>query len=412
MRAPASATICALGILQNSCIALQPELMFTIEFFLTMPEPVSIAAAVVSIVASSIKGLEIAVSYASKFNLADVKILVLRGSCKALQEALIRISNLLSTESLHFVLQGTSDESQASFQRFEDIFGSCSITFNILHEKLLPLLSPTFNAEGTVAKRSKVAAVWNDSTLMVMNDLVRTEMEAVQLLFAALTANSIFETHRILTSQNAATVFQRVDNDTRSLFTSHQEQSITQQTRDGAESVLGDEEYPEIDDILVNSKVYRRVLEVNLRRAGQSISGPSQAQRSHEADASYTNQNRQRNTPRLTSSGNPMLHSLLRSRRPQQPGVARRPRSVVDVPNREGAQPIRSTSPSSVVTLQIAATPRSADDRWDEFESLLKASEKTITKPRISADHMSELLDEQTLEIEKLLIENKRKKKM
>ena len=153
-----------------------------------MPEPVAIAASVISIVASSIKGLEIAASYVTKYSLADLKILVLLSSCKALHEALVQISALLSDETLHSTLRGTTTESQASFQRFEHVFGSCLITFNILHEKLLPLLSPTFRTEGTIAKRSKLAAVWNDTSLTMLNDLVKNEMGAVQLLFTAFTA--------------------------------------------------------------------------------------------------------------------------------------------------------------------------------------------------------------------------------
>lgn len=148
-----------------------------------MPEPLTIATAVIGIVASSIKGLDIALKYATTYKTAGLRIHVLLTNCKALEQALQQIRNLLSDETLQHIFQGTTDESRASFRQFEDVFGCCEIIFKVLQEKLSPLLSAKFETEGDLAKRSKLAAVWNDSSLSMMSGLVRDGAQAVHILF-------------------------------------------------------------------------------------------------------------------------------------------------------------------------------------------------------------------------------------
>jgi len=153
-----------------------------------MPEPLSIATGVISLVFNCIKGLEIAKIYVDKYSKADLKLISLSTSCEALHEALRQISDLISSQNGQKVLQIEDTGGLESLERFEKVFGNCSIVFAILHERVKPLLEPTFQANNTVAKRSRVAAVWNDSNIDAFIALVRDLTPAVQLLFAAFTA--------------------------------------------------------------------------------------------------------------------------------------------------------------------------------------------------------------------------------
>jgi hypothetical protein len=371
---------------------------------LAMPEPLSIATGVISIVFNCIKGLEVAKIYVDKYSKADLKLLSLSTSCEALHEALRQITDLISSQSLQAILKNENAGGLESLERFEKVFGSCSIVFGILNDRVKPFLSPTFHADNTVAKRSRVAAVWNDSIIETLIGSVRDLTPAVQLLFSAFTAyvsplplyvrsksnqeyrKSIFETHRILTSQDAARLFNRVDSDTQSLYTVHREQSITQGGPGREESILGDEEFPVLDDVLVNSKVYRRVLQSSLKRAADGHPSTSPRQSADEA-VSLSDRNaigtaslnsvgsdaeesssatRQKRHSRQTAQRS-FLSSMFRSKRPHQsPDM---PEPSPSISDRDAV----ISMPSSNAT--ASAQPSSRSDPWDDVRSLVAGAQ-------------------------------------
>ena len=214
------------------------------------------------------------------------------------------------------------------------------------------------------------------------------------------TRKSALETHRILNSHDAATIFERVDSDTQSLRASHREQSVAQRTRDGAESVLGDEEFPGLDDHLVNSGVYRRVLNANLRRSDNGSSDAMHTIRTAEAEVAGIDQTRLQSDRRPTVRGT-MLGNLLRSRYPQHTAAIRRPRSAMDVPLVRGQRQVRSTLLSSAVTLPMPTTmsdaqSESGGDQWDKIEALISGNATSVV-PRVVPDNMSERAFKPTL---------------
>jgi len=197
---------------------------------------------------------------------------------------------------------------------------------------------------------------------------------------------STFETHRILTSQNAARLFNRVDSDTQSLYTVHRERSIVQRTTDGEESILGDEEFPVLDDLLVNSKVYRRVLEASLKRAAdenpgnlprQSADQPLNSSDKNATDAASLNSvatgaedssaaTQQKRHPRRAAQRS-FLGNMFRPRRPQRPLDTTRPESVVSDEGTTISRP--STSLNAIAQHSYRTDP------WENVKSLVEGAQ-------------------------------------
>jgi hypothetical protein len=149
-----------------------------------MIEPLSIATGVISIVFNCIKGLEIAKQYIDKYNAAELKILELTTECKTLHVALIKIQDLFASGKFPS-LQTESESTTSAVGTFEEVFGTCQWVFSILNERLKPLLSPSFKQDNKMARKSKIAAVWNNSDIDQLMSLIRGLIPAVQLLLTA-----------------------------------------------------------------------------------------------------------------------------------------------------------------------------------------------------------------------------------
>jgi hypothetical protein len=89
------------------------------------------------------------------------------------------------------------------------------------------------------------------------------------------------ESNRILTTNNAHQILNRVASDTQSLVSTRREHSLATKSRaEGAESVIGDEEF-DFDNVAVDSVAYRRALQKFLRAESTR---PSQLQRAASAE--------------------------------------------------------------------------------------------------------------------------------
>jgi hypothetical protein len=289
---------------------------------------------------------------------------------------------------------------------------------------------PTFQADNTIAKRSKVAAVWNESNIDALIALVRDLTPAVHLLFTAFTAcvtfsssgdlkranelhsKTTFESHRILTSKDAARLFQSVDSDTQSLCTTHREQSITQLSAlDGEESILGDEDFPVLDDFLVNSRVYRRVLEANLRRTvdrnPEDASNQSTEDQSPPGNTAYPDSlegaTAQADSSRSASQHvlgpqhpertvrkgrGSFLNTMFRSRQPQRRPYTTHIDPVQGAPTGSSSSEENRTSVSSTPSTRESTLvqPPPATDSWDEVRELVLGSQSSPPISEPSAD--------------------------
>lgn len=153
-----------------------------------MADPLTITSGVLRIVLSCIKGIQIAKEYVDKYNNAELKLIALSVNCEAVHEALTQIRDLFLSDNIQPMLRNRDASSQESFETLERVIGNCSVVFAVLHQRLEPLLLPTFNKENAVSKKSKIAAVWNDSSIDFLVDLSKGLTPAVQLLFTAFQA--------------------------------------------------------------------------------------------------------------------------------------------------------------------------------------------------------------------------------
>jgi hypothetical protein len=149
-----------------------------------MPDPLSIAVSVISVVSSCIKGLQTTTQYVNKYNLAELKLLALNMECLTLRSALCEVQHLLSSPTLS-QLQVPTEHSQHAKATFESLFGQCSLTFAILDQRLQLLLTPTLREDNRPDIKSKIAAVWNDSEIDQLRNLIHGLAQGVQLLLTA-----------------------------------------------------------------------------------------------------------------------------------------------------------------------------------------------------------------------------------
>lgn len=146
-----------------------------------MPEPLSIATGVVSLVFSCMRSLDVAKSYITKY---ELKILQLRAETSALHLALEKIRDLFVANS--FSLSPSWDASGVfALHMFENIFGQCHLTFSILKAGLNPLLSITYGDNNTATSKSKILAVWKSGDIDLLISLLQGLTPAVQLILTA-----------------------------------------------------------------------------------------------------------------------------------------------------------------------------------------------------------------------------------
>jgi hypothetical protein len=150
-----------------------------------MPEPLTIATGVVSIVANCIKGLEIAKDYIDRYNSAELKIVVLATQCETIRQALLEVQNLLTSNKFPRTSSEDGDSENDLISRFNGVFGNCSIAFSILYERVKPLLSPSLREDNRMKVKSKIAAIWNNSDIDRLIDLIHKLVPAVHVLITA-----------------------------------------------------------------------------------------------------------------------------------------------------------------------------------------------------------------------------------
>jgi len=149
-----------------------------------MPEPLTIATGVISIVFNCIKGLEIAKEYVNKYNTADLKIYQLATETKVLHLALTEIQDLFARNRIP-PYQAQDGSARDAMATFEAVFGSCNYVFSLLNERLQPLLVTQLNQDNTMAGKSRIAALWNNANIEQFVDSIRGLIPAVQLLLTA-----------------------------------------------------------------------------------------------------------------------------------------------------------------------------------------------------------------------------------
>src|ERR1700761_8108154 len=108
-----------------------------------MPEPLSIATAVLGAVAQTIQSIQKVQSYFSKYQIADLTIAATRTECSTIRVALLQIQNLLAhgkaLTTSPAATNGIGESALSAFEEYEAVLGACSITFSVLNERLAEL---------------------------------------------------------------------------------------------------------------------------------------------------------------------------------------------------------------------------------------------------------------------------------
>ncbi|KAF4632016.1 hypothetical protein G7Y89_g6114 [Cudoniella acicularis] len=194
-------------------------------------DPLSITTSVLSIVGHSINAVQSCQNYATKYNLAGLSIAALRTECSSIRVALLQIHSLI-----------IRDPDRDARDRFEEyvleeynaVLGACSLTFAILNERLEGMGLGGLDKKNTSDFSSKWKYMWNESQMDTIRQGIRGQALAINLLLTA---------------------FQ---SDAESLQSAWNQRQSTGDDVSTTGSMLGDEEFS-FDDIVINSKAYRRV---------------------------------------------------------------------------------------------------------------------------------------------------------
>ena len=157
-----------------------------------MPEPLSIATAVLGAVAQTIQSIQKVQSYFSKYQIADLTIAATRTECSTIRVALLQIQNLLAhgkaLTTSPAATNGIGESALSAFEEYEAVLGACSITFSVLNERLAELDVYGINNSGKSSAKAKLKALWNDDEMNLLRQNIRGQATALNLLLTAFQA--------------------------------------------------------------------------------------------------------------------------------------------------------------------------------------------------------------------------------
>ena len=149
-----------------------------------MPDPLSIATGVLSIVGNSIKAIQTIDGYASKYANADVDIAALRNECATVRLALLQIQLVQSRPRVETRTNGAI--SAEIREDYDNVLGSCATIFSVLHERLKSFNLQALQKVNKATAGAKLKYTWNEQQIEILRTNIRGLVSALSLLLTAL----------------------------------------------------------------------------------------------------------------------------------------------------------------------------------------------------------------------------------
>ncbi|CZR68984.1 uncharacterized protein PAC_18885 [Phialocephala subalpina] len=194
----------------------------SVSLFITfnheMSDPLSIAVAVASLVATAAKLLNAVNSYRSQYNLQDLSAISIRVQCDCILVALAQIQAVLQCNQQ--VAARLMCEDNFSGQRLKDVLGACELTFAVLVGRLSKLTGTLDNGGGLLSRREKIERLWKESEIMELSQNISRISDGLNLLLTAFNMKSQLEVQRVFTTSRASILLDRLADDASSIFLS------------------------------------------------------------------------------------------------------------------------------------------------------------------------------------------------
>jgi hypothetical protein len=145
-------------------------------------DPLSITTGVLSLVGTGIKAIQTFQTVAAKYSLADLTIVSIRTECTSIRLALSQIQGIIAREpSLRDAT--TPDESgDEMWEEYRVALDACSITFNILSDRLSNLKMDEVDEYNATTAKSRIKAVMNSEEMGCLVQNIRGQALALALL--------------------------------------------------------------------------------------------------------------------------------------------------------------------------------------------------------------------------------------
>ncbi|KAL9598587.1 MAG: hypothetical protein Q9219_004418 [cf. Caloplaca sp. 3 TL-2023] len=227
-----------------------------------MADPLSIAVAVASSVATAGKLLNSINTYRTKFKAVDLAALSIKAQCDCILVALGQIQTaLLSKQQLAARLM--SDDS-ISGQSLKSVLGACEITFLVLVDKLASVDRCISHEARASSTKEKFSRLWNESEINELGQNISRLSDGLNLLLTALNTKSQLDVLEVLTSERASIIFEQVADDASSIFFSGPNESLISRVNSSSldEDVLSQEVDPKdfsFDQEVLMTPAYRKI---------------------------------------------------------------------------------------------------------------------------------------------------------
>ncbi|KAF2181767.1 hypothetical protein K469DRAFT_637902 [Zopfia rhizophila CBS 207.26] len=240
-------------------------------------DPVSITAGVVGVTAACLKTAKILNELRPRYLEASATIAAICSESTLVSASLSQVQALLLRNSKVMATQLQARPELAA--TFDTTLTGCTVVFACLEEEVNRLDIKACKEEDQDSWKHRAKIAWRADTMKELLQSIRGQQGAITLLIQMLQMESLSDIHRLI--QDNTAVLRGVVHRTRSLRSSNPRvgSSIPESFlgRKDTESILcgdnassiGGTEF-EFDDIVVNSKAYRRALE-SLRRKETSI---------------------------------------------------------------------------------------------------------------------------------------------
>jgi hypothetical protein len=145
-------------------------------------DPLTITTGVLSAVGSGIKAFQVYQSYATKYNLADLTIVSIRTECSTIRLALSRIHTIIAENETLRSITDTDEAANEMWEEYGVVLGACTLTFNVLNERLSNLGLDQVDEHNLMATKSKIKAVMNSDEMVCLIQNIRGQAQALGLL--------------------------------------------------------------------------------------------------------------------------------------------------------------------------------------------------------------------------------------
>ncbi|KAE8446167.1 hypothetical protein EG329_012392 [Mollisiaceae sp. DMI_Dod_QoI] len=227
-------------------------------------DPFTIATIVLKVTAASLSTAKAVYAIRNKYNNAPLSIVTICSETSIISACLSQLQTILCRNTdIPLLLDSRPELAHA----LDASLTGCTVLFSCLDEEILKITAH-YSEQGDLSFKGKTKAVWNHERLRELLDGLRGQQIAINLLIQLVQLDSLGEIQQML-AQNRPILTESIKR-TQSLRHSHPQvvfppsvfsQDDRQSIYSNAPSITGASELEfDFDDLIVNSRVYRRVL--------------------------------------------------------------------------------------------------------------------------------------------------------